>query len=266
MSKAANKAPPERLLHKKIPKLRLITPDMCPPKVLLTPEIIPVLIERDRLWKERQEKERAEEERLAALWEEEEKERAKLPPREGPSRVKRNPFWVRPIKSIGRGMIKIDNIILTKYQIAQFWDQVRKTDDPNGCWVWTGECSPSGHGLFRAKYKTRSKSRPKYAHRISYMLKHDQVAEGVHILQKCGLAPCCNPLHLYEGSAEENEKNIQSYMDMIDRLTDQEKEEIITSNQGMAELARRYKVTLGIIWAIKFGKPGERRGKWWEWF
>lgn len=244
--------------RKPTPILRL-TPEMAQPRVLLTPDIAPLLRQKIAEEEAARQREIEEAEYLART--------APPPlPRTTPSRVKRGGSWVRPIKSIGRGMTRIDGVILTKYQIEQFWSQVRKTDNPDECWVWTGECLPSGHGTFRAQYKKKKTAPPRRAARFAYMLTHDQVERGVCILHKCGLAPCCNPRHLYEGDYKKNYEDMLVHREMARKLTEQDKEDIKKSNLGMVDLAQKYEVTTGIIWVVKFGKPREVKGRWWEWF
>jgi hypothetical protein len=88
----------------------------------------------------------------------------------------------------------------------RLWDKVRKNKE-NGCWEWQGWVSPqSGYG----KIGTNSKGHWD-VHRFVYELVNGPIPEGLWVLHRCDNRICCNPVHLYLGTAQQNS------LDMVSR-------------------------------------------------
>jgi hypothetical protein len=76
-----------------------------------------------------------------------------------------------------------------------FWRLV-DVGEPDACWPWTGSRFSSGYGAFGyRKKKWRS-------HRLAYHFCHGD-SSGI-VLHTCDNPPCCNPLHLFLATHEEN--------------------------------------------------------------
>jgi hypothetical protein len=75
-------------------------------------------------------------------------------------------------------------------------------EDPStGCWNWTADKVPSGHGLF---WHNGTMVR---AHRFALSLVQ-RVPDGDYVLHACvGNPSCCNPAHLYLGDQKQNMKD-----------------------------------------------------------
>jgi hypothetical protein len=78
----------------------------------------------------------------------------------------------------------------------RFWSKV-KIGNSEECWPWQGTKTPEGYGQFLLDGKMR------YAHRVSFLLFTGAWAEN-YTLHDCDNPPCCNPLHLYDGTQREN--------------------------------------------------------------
>lgn len=88
----------------------------------------------------------------------------------------------------------------------RFWAKVDK--QPDGCWLWTAGCIPSGYGIFGIEPKKLV-----LAHRVSYELVYGLLAPGQNVCHDCDrLYPpgdssyrkCVRPDHLFSGTQSEN--------------------------------------------------------------
>ena len=91
----------------------------------------------------------------------------------------------------------------TKF-ITRFWSYVDKTPSqgPKGdCWRWI-KGTHGGYGTFSLCEGLR-RYRTVAAHRVAFFL-----ATGywtpLYVCHECDWPPCCNPAHLFEGSAKQN--------------------------------------------------------------
>lgn len=82
--------------------------------------------------------------------------------------------------------------------IARFWQKVQKRG-PDECWEWTGCRNPKGYGAFAIKKKPRRPNRIVLTLALGRNLLPNELA-----CHTCDNPPCCNPAHLFVGSAAEN--------------------------------------------------------------
>lgn len=78
------------------------------------------------------------------------------------------------------------------------WSRIDKTV-PSGCWLWTGPKNLQGYGQINPRFGTP------FPHRLALILEtgYDPGA-GVYACHKCDVPACCNPSHLYWGTAKDN--------------------------------------------------------------
>jgi hypothetical protein len=81
---------------------------------------------------------------------------------------------------------------------ANVWDRVDKSAGVDGCWPFMGARNNKGYGQMRVNGKMFP------AHRVAFI-----VASGCHpgplfVLHRCDNPPCCNPAHLFLGTAGDN--------------------------------------------------------------
>lgn len=75
------------------------------------------------------------------------------------------------------------------------WKFVRKGEDDDACWVWTGFVDPkTGYGRFRQSG----------AHRAMYFLIYGVIDPWLHVCHKCNNKPCVRPTHLYARTPKQN--------------------------------------------------------------
>ncbi len=69
---------------------------------------------------------------------------------------------------------------------------------PEQCWEFQGTRNSKGYGQIQGV------GRLEQAHRVAYVLRYGSIPTGMSVLHSCDNPPCCNPLHLYVGSAADN--------------------------------------------------------------
>lgn len=90
-----------------------------------------------------------------------------------------------------------------------FWKKVRKTG-PDDCWEWVGwrQKKAAGrlpYGMWRPS--PTQKSTPLKAHRVAWTLINGPIPNGLCVCHRCDNPACCNPSHLWLGTASDNNKD-----------------------------------------------------------
>ena len=81
-------------------------------------------------------------------------------------------------------------------ELARFWSHVNKTE---GCWEWTAARTGSNN---YGRFKLRGK--PFTAHRLSYIIAHGPIPDGLKVLHRCDNPACVRPDHLWLGTHQDN--------------------------------------------------------------
>lgn len=72
---------------------------------------------------------------------------------------------------------------------------------PNGCWEWTGHRVPKGYGRMFLDRKQFAVHRWSYEHFVA------PIPKGLFVCHRCDNPPCCNPAHLFVGTAGDNKRD-----------------------------------------------------------
>jgi hypothetical protein len=65
---------------------------------------------------------------------------------------------------------------------------------PDGCWIFRGSKTSWGYGNLGTAM----------AHRVSWEHFNGPIPDGLYVCHRCDVPACCNPAHLWLGSAQEN--------------------------------------------------------------
>lgn len=146
--------------------------------------------------------------------------------------------------------------------LERFFRHVRKTDT---CWLWTG--STFGHGKWRYGQIGVEGSRPKAAHRISWMLHRGPIPPGKSVLHNCpgGDNPLCvNPDHLFVGTHDDNMADAKRKGRMLrgekiswSKLTEKDVLDVLrrlSLGESIVSITKVYSVSRGCITGIKRGR------------
>lgn len=106
----------------------------------------------------------------------------------------------QPIRFISGHQFKVRTILPPE---QRFWPKVDKRG-PDDCWPWLASDDGHGYGAFW------DGDRVTKASRFAYALVHGPIPDGIDILHRCDNPPCCNPAHLFAGTAKDNIQDMLS--------------------------------------------------------
>jgi hypothetical protein len=81
--------------------------------------------------------------------------------------------------------------------MEEFWERVEHRG-PDDCWTWLGSTDKDGYGLWH-KFANERRS-----NRITWTIENGPVPKGLFVLHHCDFPACCNPNHLWLGTAKDN--------------------------------------------------------------
>lgn len=155
--------------------------------------------------------------------------------------------------------------LITDRMVDLFLTRLPQDRNSSECWEWSGPVGPFGHGkwmIYRPPWRWHIG-----AHRFSYMHFVGNIPDGIFVCHHCDNARCCNPDHLFLGTALDNSEDMVakgrtphgSQMPNA-KLTEDDVREIRSMyrvrepGRTIPDLAERYGVSTALIYNIVSGK------------
>ena len=125
---------------------------------------------------------------------------------------------------------------------------ISRSDEPDGCWKWTGATNGTGYGSFGFRHGD-----DRLAHRVAYELIYGPIPPGLFVLHRCDNTLCVRPDHLFLGTHQDNIDDMVRKRRHYCRpkVAVQDIHAIRSSTESAADLAARYGVHLVTIQRIR---------------
>lgn len=134
-----------------------------------------------------------------------------------------------------------------------------------GCWLWTRSITKNGYGKLNLL-----SSGWEMPHRLSWQIHVGPIPQGMFVLHRCDVRTCCNPNHLFLGSAKENTNDmIQKKRDLrpdgtrktSKKLTAEQVRLIAHDKRTCTVIAKEHGICRDLVSSIRRGKsyPGVDR-------
>lgn len=132
----------------------------------------------------------------------------------------------------------------TKDNNEKLWSQVEKSEDPNGCWLWTGRVNQYGYGrMWLGGHQV-------FVHRHVWEQLNGPIPETMCVCHKCDVRNCVAPHHLFVATTQEN---TQDKMDKGRHRTNPPKGEAAHNSKLTEDDVREIRATTGMT-QIEMGK------------
>jgi hypothetical protein len=135
----------------------------------------------------------------------------------------------------------------------RFWGYLT-VDFETGCWLWDGTCDRSGYGLVRVG------ARHVNTHRYAWELAFGPIPEDLFglldsrrdlwVLHRCDNPPCCNPAHLFLGTARDNTEDMFRKGRAIVQPAGEQNANARLSDTQVAVIRQRY-ASAGDRWGLQ---------------
>ena len=79
----------------------------------------------------------------------------------------------------------------------------------SGCWEWQGKRGGGGYGVVKVGCVPGLKQGSQVVHRVMWQIANGYLKPSLLACHSCDNRPCCNPEHIFPGTAKDN------YADMV---------------------------------------------------
>ena len=146
-----------------------------------------------------------------------------------------------------------------KKSAEQLFHEKYIVDAVSGCWVWQAATFRTGYGQFNPA----KSGKPTTAHRFSWQLHHGVIGDPkIFVCHKCDNRLCCNPSHLFLGSAADNSadmvsknrgRNVPSFGEKNSsaKITAKDARAIFSDERTQSQIADDFGITQACVSLIK---------------
>lgn len=125
---------------------------------------------------------------------------------------------------------------------------IDRSGGPDACWPWTAKAKSQGYGVLSINGRQRR------AHRVVYEIANGPIPKGLRVCHRCDNPPCCNPRHLFAGTAKDNSLDMaRKERAGRNKLTGEQVAAIRADPRTTKEIAPDYGVHWSNIASIKAG-------------
>lgn len=131
---------------------------------------------------------------------------------------------------------------------------VDKSAGEGACWPWRAGINGYGYGNLTFEY------RGYLAHRVAWEIANGVIPQGLFVCHRCDNPRCCNPAHLFLGTAADNNadmmakrRNRRGERHHNAKLTDAQVIAIRTDARSTKKIAAAYGVCATVVGNIKRG-------------
>ncbi len=145
--------------------------------------------------------------------------------------------------------------VIPPFDTARFWKRIDTSGGEDVCWPWAGSRTATGHGQINISGGVFK------CHRVALHLTSPPPSQAHYACHNCDNAWCCNPKHLYWGTALSNvedrdsrgrRKGPSGVGHHKAKLDPQRVREIrqLAGRMTQRALAAKFGVAQGVIWNI----------------
>ena len=150
---------------------------------------------------------------------------------------------------------------LKRFYIPRYWSLQQRIDffvdrssGPGTCWPWTGRINRWGYGRLMVSM------REYLVHRVAWEMARGTIPDGLFVCHRCDNPRCCNPEHLFLGTAADNNadmvakrRNRRGQNHQNAKLTDAQVLAIRADCRSSRAIAAEYGVSDTTICLVKKG-------------
>lgn len=115
----------------------------------------------------------------------------------------------------------------------RFWGRIDRSAGPNSCWMWTAGKFTEGYGAIHFRNSLWKASR------VAWILVNGEIPEGMWVIHRCDNPPCCNPAHLFLGTAADNTHDMVA-KDRVCRTSGEARWSAKVTEEIVRDMRRRY--------------------------
>lgn len=143
----------------------------------------------------------------------------------------------------------------------RFWRKVRKSEEPDGCWIWIASRRFHGYGQIAPAGVI---GKPVPAHRASWEMHFGPIPDGLCVCHRCDVPACVRPDHLFLGTKKDNSEDMVAKgrstagpRNWSYKLTPEIVAKMRQESGPYSQTAKKFGVCLATAWRVRKFKQGQ---------